>query len=83
MQATIYTTATCPYCRRAKALLTREGIEFEEICLEFDTAEMDELIARTNHETLPQIFFDEEFIGGCDDLEELLASGGLARFSRK
>jgi glutaredoxin 3 len=78
MKAQIYTTPGCPYCVKAKRLLEQSGIEYSETVLEFDTQEMDELTKRTGYETVPQIFFGSEFIGGSDDLQELISKGGLA-----
>ena len=73
----IYTTATCPYCRRAKALLRERGLEFEEISVEGDPAR-EAMVARAGgRRTVPQIFFGETHIGGCDDLHDLDARGDL------
>lgn len=68
----IYTTSTCPYCIKAKKLLEYKKIPYEEISLEdnYETA-MTTLSQKTGFETVPQIFIDGEFIGGCDDLYEL------------
>ncbi|MCP0914905.1 MULTISPECIES: glutaredoxin 3 [Legionella] len=68
MKALIYTTATCPYCVRAKQLLQAKGIPYTEIRVDLDDAERENMIARSGRRTVPQIFFDEEHIGGCDDL---------------
>jgi glutaredoxin 3 len=65
----IYTKDYCPYCTKAKATLKREGWEFEEIDITKDPAAFDELKAKSNHMTVPQIFVDENFIGGSDDLD--------------
>ncbi|MDD3437745.1 MAG: glutaredoxin 3 [Candidatus Gastranaerophilales bacterium] len=68
----IYTTSTCPYCIKAKKLLEYKKIPYEEISLnENYEANMATLSQKTGFETVPQIFIDEEFIGGCDDLYEL------------
>ena len=71
-KVTIYTTSTCPYCKMAKELLTQKGIEYEERMVEFGSEELNNLIEKTNHRTVPQIFFGEEFIGGYDDLQKYL-----------
>jgi glutaredoxin 3 len=74
----VYTTATCPYCRRAKALLRERGLEFEEISVDGDPAARAAMMARAGgRRTVPQIFFGETHIGGCDDLHDLDARGEL------
>ncbi|WP_290771235.1 glutaredoxin domain-containing protein [Anaerofustis sp.] len=73
-RVTIYTTKTCPYCKMAKELLTQKGIDFEERILEFGSEELTELVKKTHHRTVPQIFFGEEFIGGYDDLQKYLTT---------
>ncbi|MCL1802015.1 MAG: glutaredoxin 3 [Eubacteriaceae bacterium] len=80
MQARIYTTRTCPYCIKAKGILDSYKIAYNETVLDFDTPEMDELIKKTGLETVPQIFFGDDFIGGCDDLQALVASGGIEKY---
>ncbi len=74
---TVYTTAYCPYCVRAKSFLQGEGIPFTEVSLEGKPEEMKALKERTGLRTVPQIFFGEELIGGCDDLLALGRSGKL------
>lgn len=76
-KVTVYTTSNCPYCVRAKQLLTTKGIPFEEINL---SGKPDELVAlknRTGWRTVPQIFIGEELIGGFSELSELNASNEL------
>lgn len=64
----IYTSATCPYCVRAKQLLKEKGLEYTEIRVDLDDTERDKMIALSGRRTVPQIFFDDQHIGGCDDL---------------
>lgn len=64
----IYTTATCPYCVRAKQLLQTKGLTYTEIRVDLDDAERDKMIALSGRRTVPQIFIDDQHIGGCDDL---------------
>lgn len=71
-KVTIYTTATCPYCKMAKGLLDQRNIPYEERVLEFGSDETVALIKKTHHRTVPQIFFGEEFIGGYDELQQYL-----------
>ena len=74
----IYTTATCPYCIRAKALLSKKGVKFDEIRVDIDPSRRPEMITRANgRTTVPQIFIDERHVGGCDDLYELDFDGQL------
>jgi glutaredoxin 3 len=75
---TIYTTATCPYCRRAKELLTKKKLEFVEIPVDGNPEARMKMMERSNGSmTVPQIFFDDMHIGGCDDLYELDYGGKL------
>lgn len=74
----IYTSPTCPYCHRAKALLGKKGVSFEEIDVVANAARKPEMIERANGgRTVPQIFIDGDHIGGCDDLYALDNAGGL------
>ncbi len=74
----IYTTASCPYCSRAKSLLTKKQAKFEEIPVDSDPRKREEMTARAGgRATVPQIFFGDRHIGGCDDLFELSYEGKL------
>lgn len=74
----VYTTPICPYCVRAKQLLKQKGVPFSEIDLSRESAEArQELMVRTRHRTVPQIFIGEQFIGGFDDLYALERQGKL------
>lgn len=64
----IYTTATCPYCVRAKQLLQQKGLAYTEVRVDLDDTERDKMIALSGRRTVPQIFIDDNHIGGCDDL---------------
>ena len=64
----IYTTATCPYCVQAKQLLQSKGLLYTEIRVDLDDTERDTMIARSGRRTVPQIFFDDQHMGGYDDL---------------
>jgi glutaredoxin 3 len=74
----VYTTQYCPFCDAAKRLLNGRGILFEEIDVT-DAVPREALKRRTGWRTVPQIFFDEELIGGYQELATLDASGELAR----
>ncbi|MEW9797402.1 glutaredoxin 3 [Alteromonas sp. CYL-A6] len=68
----MYTKAYCPFCIRAKALLTEKGVEFKEYAIDREQALRDEMIERANGGwTVPQIFINNQHIGGCDDLMAL------------
>ncbi len=74
----IYTTEICPYCVRAKQLFDRKGVNYQEIRVDLDPKARDEMLARSNgRRTVPQIFINEQHIGGCDDLMALDAGGKL------
>jgi glutaredoxin 3 len=73
----MYATGWCPYCDRARALLTRKGVAFEEIDIEAAPARREEMMTRSGRRTVPQIFIGEVHVGGCDDLHALDARGGL------
>ena len=74
----IYTTPTCPYCQRAKRLLTAKGVAFTEIDVSQDAGLRSAMTERAGgSRTVPQIFIDGRHIGGSDDLHALDAAGGL------
>ena len=64
----LYTTQTCPWCQRAKVLMDKQGIPFEEVDVTTEAALQAEMIERTGRQTVPQIFFGAEHVGGYDDL---------------
>ncbi len=73
----MYTTMICPYCMRAKHLLQRKGVDFEEIRIDGDHEQMRIMLERSRRHTVPQIFIDELHVGGYDDLAVLEARGEL------
>jgi len=73
----IYTAPYCPYCVRAKRLLERKGVSYEEIDVAGDDEARIALAERTGLRTVPQIFIGEEHVGGSDDLHALEAQGKL------
>ncbi len=75
---TIYTKVYCPYCVRAKALLTQKGVEFEEFKIDEQPELRPQMIALAGgRTTVPQIFINGQHVGGCDDLHALDAQGQL------
>ena len=75
----VYTTGWCPYCQRARSLLTEKGLEIKEIDVDEDGKLREEMIARSGRRTVPQIFIGDRHVGGCDDLYALDGSGELDR----
>ena len=77
-KVTIYTTQTCPYCHAAKDLLLQKNITFEEIDVSGNPDLRGQMSKKADGRTsVPQIFFNEEHIGGCDDLYALEDQGQL------
>ena len=77
---TIYTTGWCPYCERARGLLTKKDLVFREFNVDEDADSREEMIARSGgRRTVPQIFIGDRHIGGYDDLFALDDSGELDR----
>lgn len=74
----IYLTQICPYCNRAKRLLTRKGVSFVEIDVGQEPKRRGEMMDRADgRHTVPQIFIDDRHIGGCDELHDLDEAGEL------
>jgi glutaredoxin 3 len=74
----IYTTPFCPYCVRAKSLLTKKGVAFEEVDVMMDDKARDEMLAKSGGlRTVPQIFVGETHVGGSDELYALDKAGTL------
>ena len=77
-EVTIYTKAYCPYCVRAKSLLDRKGVSYQELRIDEQPELRPQMIERAGgRSTVPQIFIGERHIGGCDDMLALDASGQL------
>ena len=74
----IYTWSQCPFCIRAKALLDKKGVDFTEYCIDGDEVARGKMAQRSNgRRSLPQIFINNQHIGGCDDMYALEAKGKL------
>ena len=74
----IYTWSMCPFCIRAKALLEEKGVNYTEYCIDGDNAARRKMTDRANGKSsLPQIFINDQHIGGCDDIYELEQQGDL------
>lgn len=74
----IYTKFLCPYCSRAKALLTSKNVAFDEYDITMDAPKRAEMIQRAKGgSTVPQIFIDDRHVGGSDDIAQLDRDGKL------
>ena len=74
----IYTTIACPFCIRAVNLLSAKNVSFKKIDVTLSTAKRRAMRVRTNGQTsVPQIFINDDHIGGCDDLFRLNQAGHL------
>ena len=81
---TMYTGPLCNYCEAAKRLLARNNAPYNEIDISKVDGAMDEMIKKSNGKrTIPQIFFDEDHIGGYQELRELEKSGKLIQYLSK
>lgn len=78
VEVEVYTTRICPYCVRAKRLLDKKGASYVEIDVSGNPVLRDAMVQRAGGRmTVPQIFIGGRHVGGCDDLYELEAEGGL------
>jgi glutaredoxin 3 len=75
----VYLAGWCPYCQRARGLLSNKGVQFREIDVDDDPKLREEMVARSGRRTVPQIFIGEKHVGGCDDLFALDGRGELDR----
>ncbi len=73
----VYSKRQCPYCVRAKALLQRKGVPYEEIDVEHDEAKRAWLVEASGQLTVPQIFVDGRPLGGFTDIDALDRQGKL------
>lgn len=74
----IYSSPFCGYCARAKALLSRKGVDYVDLDIYADSVLREQMVARAGgRTTVPQIFIDGRHVGGCDDIHALDAAGRL------
>jgi len=78
MKAELYTTRYCPFCVAALELLDARGIEYENHVMDDSPMELMKVKREHGHPTVPIILIDGELIGGCDELRQLDARGGLS-----
>jgi glutaredoxin 3 len=80
-KVTVYSMQNCPYCVKAKNLLTQRGVPFAvEMIDEWPDAQWDALMKKSGMKTVPQIYLDEQLIGGYTQLAEADAKDNLASF---
>lgn len=76
--AEIYTKPTCPWCVKAKAILTQKGIQYKEYMLGVDGVTKETIEQKIGEgavvKTVPQIFLDGKYVGGCTELIKLLGN---------
>ena len=73
----VYSTARCPYCVMAKQLLERKGVNYKEIRVDTDPAKRQEMMKKSRQRTVPQVFINNEAVGGYTDLLTLERSQRL------
>jgi glutaredoxin 3 len=74
----MYTTATCSYCRNAKAILATYNITPEEIRIDINPSKMQEMREKTGMMSVPQIYIGNQHIGGFTELKHIHDQGVLA-----
>lgn len=79
----IYSKTYCPYCVRAKRLFESKGQDYEEIMVDSDPQIFNDLKKKTGMLTVPQIFINDQLIGGYTDLADLDSQGGLDPLLKK
>jgi glutaredoxin 3 len=78
----VYTSSLCGFCYKAKALLNKYNVDFNEVNIDFDFSKKEEMVLKANGKTsVPQIFIGSQHIGGCDDLYELEKNNELEIFN--
>ena len=73
----IYSSDYCPYCMRAKQLLSRKGVAFTEINVDGEPQLRAEMARKAGKTSVPQIWIGATHVGGCDDLYALERAGKL------
>ncbi|MFL5357925.1 glutaredoxin 3 [Archangium sp.] len=73
----IYTTTYCGYCVRAKDLLTRKGVKYEELDVTSNDEMRSKLVEMSGQRTVPQIWIGDTHVGGYSDLARLESEGRL------
>ena len=73
----VYSTPNCPFCVSAKALLKSKNLSFQEIDVSNDSESLQKMVKLSGLRTVPQIFINNQSIGGFDELSKMNADGGL------
>ena len=73
----VYSTLICPYCNAAKRLLQQKDLEYQEIRVDLNLTERQDMIQKSGRTSVPQIFINDQHIGGFDELNALNRSGKL------
>lgn len=68
----VFSIVGCPFCIKAKALLDQRSLPYIDIKVDKNTTARNKLIEITGVKTVPQIFFNEQYVGGFDDLNKLV-----------
>ena len=74
----IYTTGSCAWCLAAKMLLKSRGFGYDEIRVDTDPARLKEMLGRSQKRSVPQIFIDDRYIGGYEELVAADHAGTLS-----
>jgi glutaredoxin 3 len=77
IQVEVYSGRLCAYCKAAKHLLDKLGVQYQEIMVDSDPALREQMEQRSGRQTIPQIFVNDFHVGGYDDLVEMHAEGKL------
>ena len=77
MKVELFTLAWCPFCVRARALLDRYSVTYEEIPVDRDPVRRSEVRTRSVRQTLPQLFVDGRHVGDCEEMLALDRTGRL------
>jgi glutaredoxin 3 len=76
----VFSSAVCPYCVAAKNLLKAKGLEWSEVRVDTDPAQREAMLVRSGgRRSVPQIFINDQHVGGYDDLVAADRSGKLAQ----
>lgn len=78
-EVTLYSTDWCPYCSRAKALLTKKNVAYIEVNVEDRPDLRSWLVSASGQRTVPQIFINNQSIGGFSEMAALESKGALDR----
>ena len=79
----IYSADWCPYCQKAKQLLDSKGVNYKEFNVDTEPHLRDEIVARTGMKTIPQIFIEDQFVGGYSELSKLESEGSLDKMLKE